>query len=472
MNIQNRRFCIAGIVKHNFNKIIYFTNNRLMNNTTNRINNYKTKKQLFFLMPKAIYIFLCFFIVASYGQSPCGSKYIDSDSIYKITDHDIGQSLSFINEYQRSLLYDDTSSTDKWIDIFPIAIDSTKAIRKMTLSKYISAKASNYNVVIFNEAHNVGQCRGNLISLLPILKKQGYNTCFIETLDWDGNFGVPYPDHATGYYTQESVFGELIRALNKNSINCLPYEIRQNQSIDTFRKEEKLLFKITIENHTEYIEADSFLQKSFYDTDWNRDVQQAMYIYAWCKYKNIKKYIVYCGYGHGSRSRYPNMGNVLRHITKENTLVLDQTFLRERSSSKYDYEIYKKYSNSKKPIVLVDKNLSNVCFIEKSRKDYYDAFIISSQSKYVYNRPTWYSIQGSKKQFLLSKIFDKQFLVNNAIVAAYYKHEYDEVKECAIPTDVITIENKNGLLFLRKKSTYYIKIMQNGNIIKTIVLKT
>lgn len=87
--------------------------------------------------------------------------------------------------------------------------------------------AKNFNVIAFNEEHHIPMSRAIVCHYLPKLAKLGYKYLALEALDERDSLISKrgYPLHyKTGYYTDEPVFGLLIRQAIKLGYTLLPYE--------------------------------------------------------------------------------------------------------------------------------------------------------------------------------------------------------------------------------------------------------
>src|ERR1700722_12070140 len=90
----------------------------------------------------------------------------------------------------------------------------------------VDSMAANTRIVMINEAHHVPQHRAFAIQLLKHLRKKGFRYFAAETLAmYDHDLQTRgYPTNASGYYTAEPVYGDLVRTALKLGYRVIPYE--------------------------------------------------------------------------------------------------------------------------------------------------------------------------------------------------------------------------------------------------------
>lgn len=90
----------------------------------------------------------------------------------------------------------------------------------------IVAMSKGRRVVMLNEAHTIARTRVLTIALLKPLREAGFTHLALETLDEPGDaIGKRgYPVRDSGYYSNESIFGEMIRQALALGFVLLPYE--------------------------------------------------------------------------------------------------------------------------------------------------------------------------------------------------------------------------------------------------------
>lgn len=96
---------------------------------------------------------------------------------------------------------------------------------------YILEESGKYDVVLINEAHYSTQNRMFTKSLLkPLFQKHGFKYLALEGLSWKDSLIQKrgYPIYETGFYTDDPVFGNLIREAIRLGYTLVPYETRNN----------------------------------------------------------------------------------------------------------------------------------------------------------------------------------------------------------------------------------------------------
>jgi hypothetical protein len=90
----------------------------------------------------------------------------------------------------------------------------------------VVAASRGQQVVMLNEAHHIPQSREFARRLLLALRQEGFTYVAAETFSPGiaATQKAGYPDHDSGYYSAEPVFGELIRSAVKAGYTLVPYE--------------------------------------------------------------------------------------------------------------------------------------------------------------------------------------------------------------------------------------------------------
>jgi hypothetical protein len=91
---------------------------------------------------------------------------------------------------------------------------------------YIAAAAAGRRLVVVNEAHHRPQTRLLTLALLPKLRAEGYDHVAIEALDPADKALASrgYPTEKSGYYTQEPLYGEIVREALRLGFQVHAYE--------------------------------------------------------------------------------------------------------------------------------------------------------------------------------------------------------------------------------------------------------
>ncbi len=88
--------------------------------------------------------------------------------------------------------------------------------------------AQGRQIVILNEAHHVPRCRAFALPLALALRQQGFTYFAAETFGSDIQDTVRkgYPNRGTGFYSEEPVFGDLVRQALRVGYRFVDYEAR------------------------------------------------------------------------------------------------------------------------------------------------------------------------------------------------------------------------------------------------------
>ena len=86
--------------------------------------------------------------------------------------------------------------------------------------------ARGYRIVLLNEAHNIPLTRSLTVQLLSKLRQEGFDYFAAETL-YENDTALPsrgYPIDASGFYTREPVYAEMVRTALKLGFKVIAYE--------------------------------------------------------------------------------------------------------------------------------------------------------------------------------------------------------------------------------------------------------
>ena len=362
---------------------------------------------------------------------------------------------------------------------YSIDIDTIPSMDSLHISNRYLDSMRLKRIVILNEAHNINVTnRVFLYSILDSLKSIGFKDIFMEALssDYDSD-SLPqnkqYPTTGTGYYILEPVFGELVRKMLKQNMSLHAYEQEYDNYLDTVIKGDKTY--IISKSRPDWIpvEADTSVLGYLYDPFWKRLVKQALNIYQAIMADKINKVFIYSGLGNGTK-KTGRMGYILKHIMHVDPYFIDQTILTERSDSIYEDPVYRKFSNLKGYHYLIKTDGGTAHSLSnregKVNDSVIDMLIGNPRTSYIHNRENWLELNGDRHRYPLSDYIDTCQLNSDFLVVVYYKDEYDNDGQSAIPADVIQVFKKNGEydLVLRPSHTYRLFANMDG---KTVVDK-
>ena len=134
---------------------------------------------------------------------------------------------SFAGEYKTAYTQLDRER-DKFLDV-PYYKDLTSSpideYEPQTAVETLAALADKHQVVMINEEHDTPLHRAFTARLLPVLYARGFRYLAAETfVNTEEAMKRGYPTHKTGFYTDDPVFGEMIRAALRLGFKLVPYE--------------------------------------------------------------------------------------------------------------------------------------------------------------------------------------------------------------------------------------------------------
>jgi hypothetical protein len=315
--------------------------------------------------------------------------------------------LSFTGLYQRALEEWDKARPGKRNISARDSAAFMETYKPADASKFILEKAKQTRVVIFNEAHYYPRHRVFVASMLGRLKKLGYTHFAAEAFSTDEDFAVSsrIPDLATGFYTSEPQFGNLIREANKLSYKLFPYETELEGGINV------------------------------------REEDQARKLAALLNSDPSIKVVILCGFDHVMEDSIRNWGLPMaarvKQLTGIDPLTIDQIMLSERFVSSLNSP-YFNLINSEDYAVMVDKN--GGVFNKRPDGKKVDILLYAPPTKYIHNRPSWI-FSNNRKPALLKRSTVK---VSFPVLAKVY-HSEEDIRKQVIPVDVIEIANEEAL---------------------------
>jgi len=342
---------------------------------------------------------------------------------------------AFVGNYAQAIADFDVSNTVA--SLTPDAEVKAVAKAKTSLSGYSSvdvrqailAEASHRQAVFVNEAHHVPMDRAFMLSLLPGLYAQGFRYFAAETFtEKDPALQKRgYPELYSGYYTNEPVFGDLVRTALKIGYKVIPYEHYSSQSNDP----------VAAQNERERGQAQNIYDRIF-------------------KHDPHAKVLVYGGYGHISKATYTmhftpgplaskaasgqimQMAGWFQRISKIVPFSVDQADMMEHSAPQYEYPLYQAAASTgllqSAPVVLKDS--SGRFFVYPKEPTAYDLIVFHPRVQYEFGRPTWLSMNGLRQAYALPG--DLGIPANtSALVQAFYENE---PAASAIPIDQVEIK--------------------------------
>ena len=245
-------------------------------------------------------------------------------------------------------------------------------------------------VLMINEAHHVPQHRAFTLQLLESLYAEGFRYFAAETLSEDPKLKERgYPQlGVTGFYTQEPVYGNLIREALRLGFKIVPYE----DSSECVSAKENPYF---CQNLREENQAKNLIARTL-------------------KQDPFARVVVHVGYGHHTETaqgEWKPMGYYFKQMTGIDPLTIDQQRLSPRAglaSESADYIQAIKQFQPTQPMVLV--NAKNQLWQTEALKGVNDIEVFHPRSLYIQGRPHWLLWGGRKQHWPLNeKLCQNQF---------------------------------------------------------------
>lgn len=264
--------------------------------------------------------------------------------------------------------------------------------------------ASHYQIVMLNEAHNVALTRSLTVPLLSRLYEQGFRYFAAETLSQtDTDLQTRgYPVDASGFYTQEPVYAEMVRTALKLGFTVIAYEATSSTSNADERETEQA--------------------RHLYESVFKKDPNARLVINA--GYDHIVKTGRYLG--------GESMAEHLYKLTGASMLAVDQTSMYPHPSAENNHPYYTaamKQLQPEAPIVFVDAKGK-----PWSLRAAYDVTVFFPPEKLERGRPTWLTLGGLRQPYLVSA--DGCHGHYACLVEARYSHEGPD----AVPADRMLLD--------------------------------
>jgi hypothetical protein len=240
----------------------------------------------------------------------------------------------------------------------------------------LAAVADTAQVIMVNERHHAASDRLLTLQLLPVLWTKGFRYLALETLA-SGDSGLShrgYPlEQTTGYYTDDPVFGEVMREALRLGYRIVPYESdpSQEDTLDGLNRNQR------------------------------RDSIQALNLF-----RNIfrgdphAKVLVHAGYAHIQKAfttHWWPMAAYFRKLSGIDPVTADQTELSERSAPEYESPAFRIAIGSgllgTVPIVLVDSAGRSY----RPDDQPVDFEVLSPRTTQDHGRPSWMALSGRRR---------------------------------------------------------------------------
>lgn len=266
----------------------------------------------------------------------------------------------------------------------------------------ITELARERRIVLVNEAHHDAATRQLTLELLPLLRKAGYTHFAAETLDASDTALAArrYPVAATGGYTKEPLYGDIVREAQRLGYVVVPYEDEGKDSTQQAREE---------------AQAANLRTRVF-------DVMPDARLF------------VHAGYAHIDKAASARLFNVdtmamrLRASTGFDPLSVDQTLLRSWGRQRESGTVTTLIDGfaPSGPSVLVAREGGSPWSVAPQ---WHDVSVLLPRPAYDATRPTWLDLGGQRKLWTIPRELCADTLPCS--VEARFQDEPDD----AIPAD-------------------------------------
>jgi hypothetical protein len=299
------------------------------------------------------------------------TQYPGSNAVRDMSTQQLGTLASFLGDPAEAARLFDSLGDD---DTPPPAIDTTRLdqARVADAVETIVAAADTAKVIFINEAHHVAQTRVLALALLERLRAKGFTYFAAETFSpFDSSLNTRnYPIRASGYYSQEPLFGELIREARRLGYTLVPYEAINSRSQDD----------------RETGQATNLRDRIF-------------------RVHPDARVLVHAGYSHinesGVLAGAKPMAVRFREITGIDPLTVDQTTMLEHSTPKREHPAYRRVVDraaKTAPFVLVEPNGRPWT----NKPGTHDMTVFLPRTQLRDGRPDWYWRAGNRQPYVIA----------------------------------------------------------------------
>lgn len=257
-------------------------------------------------------------------------------------------------------------------------LNALRETKPFDATKVILELADKHRAVFINEAHHVPQHRALTIRLLRALWQKGFRYFAAETLSAEDKElqqrGYPVVGK-TGYYSNEPVYGDLIRTALQLGYKLVPYEFEGEPSEESHEK---------------------------LNRQQRRDKGQAQNLYERVfKSDPNAKIVVHAGYAHvyeKEQTWWSPMAKYFRAFTGLDPLTIDQTEMTEHSEPKFENAVYKgALEQWKLTQPAIFRAIAGEPYVGGNMKGLVDLQVFSPRSEYRDGRPTWLQLGGTRR---------------------------------------------------------------------------
>lgn len=277
-------------------------------------------------------------------------------------------------------------------------------------AEVILEMTKNRKAVFFNEAHSAPITRTLTIELLSKLREQGFNYFAAETLySTDGDLQKRgYPTAKTGFYTNEPLYGEMVRTALKLGYHVISYDV-ENAGVGDRRE------RAGAEN--------------LYEQVFKKDPSARLVVNA--GFAHVQKSGKYLG---GT-----SMGEFFHKVSGIDPLTIEQTMMIQHARPDQDHPFYS-------AIIEADHPHQPIVFVAGDGKTWtlkpnqYDMSVIFPPRESTNDRPSWVALNGLRSAYHVgSELCHNQF---PCLIEARYANEGAD----SIPADRVVLNtiDENG----------------------------
>jgi hypothetical protein len=273
------------------------------------------------------------------------------------------------------------------------AEDAVDAVAKLAVGR---------QAVFINEAHHVPRHRALTLALLPRLRALGFTYLAAETLDEkDSTLNTrKYPVRASGFYSNEPTFGELLRTALELGFKVVPYE-----------------FEASNQDGRETGQARNLVERIL------RSDPRA-------------RVVVHAGYSHieesGTLFGAKPMAIRFREMTGIDPLTIDQTAMMQQSDTLFDDPRYRHIVHRFEPRTSVILHKGDTVW--SAKPGVHDVTVIQPRVTYRDGRPDWlWAMQGGRRPYALPDSVCRA--AAQCVVTARLANEAED----AVPIDALRI---------------------------------
>lgn len=343
-----------------------------------------------------------------------------SEGVRQASGQMIGTYESFLGEYQAAL------------DAFMVGPPRRAPFDTASFAGYVPEDAADAivklaagrQVVFINEAHHVPSHRAFTLALLPRLRALGFNYLAAEALfESESTLNArKYPVQATGFYTNEPTFGEMLRTALRLGFTLVPYDTGA-----------------PTQDARETGEARNLVERIL-----AKDPQARV--------------IVHAGYGHIEKSGLligaKPMAVRFREMTGIDPLTIDQPSMTQAGDSLHDdprYRFIVARDAPRTPIVLRKGDS-----LWSAKPGAYDVSVIHPRAVYHEGRPDWlWAMEGRRAYALPNNVCAPS---RECVVAARIPTESAD----AVPIDKLVVRGGAGPRTLALPPGEYVVTVRDG----------